>query len=121
MFDPMRVHVIISFRDCSASRFCPMYWAVPHCSAGAQHQANLTVGQSRAKSQVDRLGRDEKFEVGDEVFLSICRISVNQHLPSKLRRHWIGPYRVTKVISPVAYGLDLPQLGKSILSSMYQT
>ena len=40
-------------------------------------QANLTIAQSRAKSQVDRLRRDEKFEVGDEVVLSTCHISVN--------------------------------------------
>ena len=71
-------------------------------------QANLTVTQSRAKSQVDRSRRDEKFEVGDEVVLSTRHISVNQHLPSKLQRRWIGPYRVARVISPVAYGLDLP-------------
>ena len=71
-------------------------------------QANLTVAQSRAKSQVDRLRRDEKFEVGDEVVLSTCHISINQHLPSKLRRRWIGPYRVARVISLVAYKLDLP-------------
>ena len=71
-------------------------------------QANLTVAQSRAKSQVDRWRRNEKFEVGDEVVLSTCHISVNQSLPSKLRKHWIGPYRVTSVISPVAYRLDLP-------------
>ena len=71
-------------------------------------QANLTITQSRAKSQVDRSRHDEKFEVGDEVVLSTRHISVNQYLPSKLRRHWIGPYRVAKVISPVAYGLDLP-------------
>ena len=44
-------------------------------------QANLTVAQSRAKSQVDRSRRDETFEVGDEVVLSTCHISVNQHLP----------------------------------------
>ena len=71
-------------------------------------QANLTVAQSRAKSQADRSRRDEKFEVGDEVVLSTCNICVNQHLPSKLRRRWIGPYRVAKMISLVAYGLDLP-------------
>ena len=71
-------------------------------------QANLTIAQSRAKSQVDRSRRDETFEVGDEVVLSTRHISVNQHLPSKLQRHWIGPYRVARVISPVAYGLDLP-------------
>ena len=71
-------------------------------------QVNLTVAQSRAKSQVDRSRRNEEFEVGDEVVLSTRPISVNQHLPSKLRRRWIGPYRVARVISPVAYRLDLP-------------
>ena len=71
-------------------------------------QANLTIAQNQPKSQVDRLRHDEKFEAGDEVGLSTRHISVNQHLPSKLRRHWIGPYRVARVISPVAYGLDLP-------------
>ena len=55
-------------------------------------QANLTVAQSRAKSQVDRSRRDETFEVGNEVVLSTRNIHVNQHLPSNIRRHWIGPY-----------------------------
>ena len=49
-------------------------------------QANLTVAQSRAKSQVDRSRRDEKYELSDEVVLSTRHISVNQHLPSKLWR-----------------------------------
>ena len=71
-------------------------------------QANLTIAQSRAKSQVDCSRCDETFEVGDEVVPSTRKIRVNQHLPSKLHRHWIGPYRVARVISPVAYGLDLP-------------
>ena len=71
-------------------------------------QANLTVAQSRAKSQADHSRHDETFEVGNEVVLSTRNICVNQNLPSKLCRHWIGPYRVTRVISPVAYGLDLP-------------
>ena len=64
-------------------------------------QANLTVAQSQVKSQVDRLRRNEMIEVGDEVVLSTCNIRVNQHLTSKLQRCWIGPYRVTKVISLV--------------------
>ena len=55
-------------------------------------QANLTIAQSWAKSQVDHLRRDENFEVGDEVVLSTRHISMNQHLPSKLQRCWIGPY-----------------------------
>ena len=40
-------------------------------------QAHLTVAQSWAKSQVDHLRHDEKFEVGDEVVLSTRHISVN--------------------------------------------
>ena len=40
-------------------------------------QANLTVAQSRAKSQVDRSRRNETFEVGDEVVLSTRNICVN--------------------------------------------
>ena len=50
-------------------------------------QANLTVAQSRAKSQMDCSRHDEQFEVGDEVVLSTPHISMNQHLPSKLWRH----------------------------------
>ena len=50
-------------------------------------QANLTVAQSQAKSQVDRSRRDETFEVGDEVVFSTRNICVSQHLPSKLHRY----------------------------------
>ena len=71
-------------------------------------QANLPIAQSRAKSQVGCSRSNENFEVGNEVVVSTRHISVNQHLPSRLRRHWIGPYRVAKVISLVAYRLDLP-------------
>ena len=48
------------------------------------------------------------FEVGDEVMLSMHNISVNQDLLSKLWRRWIGPYQVTRAISLVVYGFDLP-------------
>ena len=40
--------------------------------------------------------------------LSTRNLSVNQYLPTKLYRHYIGPYSITKVISLVAYRLDLP-------------
>ena len=49
-------------------------------------QANLTVAQSQAKSEVDRLRGNETFEVDDEVVLSTRNISMNQYLPSKLWR-----------------------------------
>ena len=40
-------------------------------------QANLTVAESWAKSQVGRSRHDETFEIGDEVVLSTHNISVN--------------------------------------------
>ena len=46
--------------------------------------------------------------MGDEVVLTMRHLRVNEHLPVKLRRRWIGPFAITKVISPVAYQLDLP-------------
>ena len=73
-------------------------------------QTNLTVTQNRAKAYADKSQRLEIFQEGDKVVLSACNLSVNQHLPTKLRRHWIGPYSITKVISPMAYRLDLPNL-----------
>ena len=43
-------------------------------------QANLTVAQSWAKSQVDRSRHHETFKVGDEVVLSMRKICMNWHL-----------------------------------------
>ena len=71
-------------------------------------QANLTIAQSRARAYANRTRREETFEVGQEVVLSTRNIRMDQHLPSKLRRRWVGPFRVSRVVSPVAYGLELP-------------
>ena len=71
-------------------------------------QANLSLAQRRARSQANKSRRDEAFKVGDEVVLSTKHLHLDQHLPTKLRRRWVGPFRVSKVVSPVAYGLDLP-------------
>ena len=45
-------------------------------TAPQEAQANLTIAQSRAKSQVDRSRHDEAFEVGNEVVLSTCNLSM---------------------------------------------
>ena len=50
-------------------------------------QGNLTIAQTRGKSQVDRLRDDEMFELGDELVLFTFNISVNQNLHSKLWVH----------------------------------
>ena len=71
-------------------------------------QANLSLVQRRAHSQANKLRRDEAFKVGDEVVLSTKHFYLDQHLPTKLWWRWVGPFRVSKVVSPMAYELDLP-------------
>ena len=71
-------------------------------------QANLSLAQRRARTQANKSRRDEEFKVGEEVVLSTKNLKVDQHLPSKFKKRWIGPFRIAKVVSPVAYGLDLP-------------
>ena len=71
-------------------------------------QANLSVVANRAKAYADTSRHEEKYEVGDEVVLATRHLSVNEHLPVKLRRRWIGPFSIAKVISPMAYRLNLP-------------
>ena len=75
-------------------------------------QANLAHAQSRARFQANKSRRDVSYEVGDEVLLATRNLRIDQHLPAKLRRRWIGPFRVTKAISPVAVELDLPPAWK---------
>ena len=56
---------------------------------------NLTVAQIRMKEYVDRSQQSETFRKGTEVLVSTKNLRVNVPLPSKLRRWWIGPYKVT--------------------------
>ena len=71
-------------------------------------QANLSVAANRAKAYADVSQREETYEVGDEVVLAMRHLRINEHLPIKLRRRWIGPFSIAKVISSVAFRLNLP-------------
>ena len=71
-------------------------------------QANVSVVANWAKVYADASRREEKYELGDEVVLATRHLRVNEHLPVKLRRRWIGPFSIAKVISSVAYRLNLP-------------
>ena len=71
---------------------------------------NIHKAQERMKRAVDRSRREETFDEGDEVVLATKNLrNLDVHLPAKLRRRWVGPFAVAKVISPVAYRLALPQ------------
>ena len=65
-------------------------------------QANLSVVANQARIYADASQREEKYEVGNEVVLATRYLRINEHLPVKLRRRWIGPFSIAKVISPVA-------------------
>ena len=71
-------------------------------------QANLAHAQSRARFQANKSRREESYQVEDKVLLATHNLRIDQHLLTKLRRRWVGPFKVVKVISPVAYELDLP-------------
>ena len=71
-------------------------------------QGNLYVEANWAKTYADAPRRAKTLDVGDEVVLTTRHLCVNEHLPMKLKRRWIGPFSIAKVISPMAYRLDLP-------------
>ena len=78
-------------------------------TALADAQTNLQKAQERMKRTVDKWRRSETYKVGDEVVLTIANLcSYCLHLPPKIKARWVGPFLITREISPVVYRLDLP-------------
>ena len=73
-------------------------------------QANLSVAANWAKAHAESSRREETYEVGNEVVLATRHLHIDEHLPVKLRRRWIGPFSIANVISQMAYRLNLPPL-----------
>ena len=72
-------------------------------------QTNLQKAQERMKRAVDKRRRSEMYKVGGEVVLTTANLcSYCPHLPLKIKARWINPFRITREILPVAFGLDLP-------------
>ena len=72
---------------------------------------NLALAKKRQEETANRLRRDVEFEPGDKVLLSAANLMLESQAtqPSKkLQPRFIGPYTITKKVSPVAYQLDLP-------------
>ena len=77
-------------------------------TALADAQTNLQRAQKRMKRAVDKRRRSEMHKVGDEVILTIANLhSYCPHLPPKIKARWVGPFHITREISPVTYELDL--------------
>ena len=75
----------------------------------ADAQTNLQKAQERMKRAVDKRRWSEVYKVGEEVVLTTTILrSYCPHLPPKIKARWVGPFRITREVSPVAFGLDLP-------------
>ena len=78
-------------------------------TALAEAQTNLERAQRRMANAVNRSRRSEQYNIGDEVVLSTTNLrNYCPHLPAKLRARWVGPFTISRVVSPMAYKVDLP-------------
>ena len=60
-------------------------------------KTNLTAAQTRMKEYADRSRGSKTFHKRTKVLLSTRNSVVDLQLPSRLRKRWIGPYKVTEV------------------------
>jgi hypothetical protein len=70
----------------------------------------MLAAQARQQKYANRSRRDVTFQVGDKVWLatSHLRFSPAHNAKRKLQPRFFGPYPVKKVLSDVAYELELP-------------
>ena len=70
----------------------------------------LKTAQSRQKSYADVRRRELEFQVDDWVFLKVSPMKEVMRFgkKGKLSLRYIGPYKILKMISKVAYELELP-------------
>jgi hypothetical protein len=81
---------------------------IENMNTALQHaKISLQQAQQRQKHYADQHRRDIQFVVGDKVMLSTNNLSSLNKAP-KLLPKYIGPYSIKRVISSVAYELDLP-------------
>jgi len=62
----------------------------------------MQAAQQRQKHYADTRLRAVELAVGDEVFLSTTNINLKFKGSMKLLPKWLGPFKVTQVINPVA-------------------
>jgi hypothetical protein len=98
---PVSVLVEQNSRETVAKAF------VDRIAEGIQRaRACMEAAQQRYKQYVDSGRIDVQFNVGDEVMLSTKNLKLTG--TKKLSARYIGPFKVVKVVNPVAYELDLP-------------
>ena len=78
-------------------------------------QEAMRKAQERQSAYANQSRREVIFKVGDKVLLSSShmRLPEAENASRKLQSRYHGPYRITEVISSVAYRLDLPKQYKA--------
>ncbi|XP_071678593.1 uncharacterized protein [Lolium perenne] len=74
-------------------------------------QQNLLRAQQRMKSQADKKRVEQKFSVGDKVYLKLqpyVQTSLGNRSNQKFSYKYFGPYEVLSKVGAVAYKLQLP-------------
>jgi hypothetical protein len=71
-------------------------------------KARLMEAHARQAFQANRHRRDLTFNVGDKVRLSTANLKLPSTMSRKLTAKYIGPFKVERIINPVAYKLKLP-------------
>jgi hypothetical protein len=71
-------------------------------------QTELQAAHDTMKDLADRRRRPLQFNIGDQVRIDANFINLHSQPSKKFRHRHLGPFKVTEVISPVAYRLDLP-------------
>lgn len=73
-------------------------------------RAAMAAAQERQAKYANRSRRDHLFKVGDKVWLHAAHVrpAAASNAGRKLQPRYLGPYKVIKVISKVAYQLELP-------------
>jgi hypothetical protein len=73
-------------------------------------KTNLLDAQARQAKYANQSRREVIFELGDEVLLSTVdhRLRSFSGISQKLLPKFVGPFKIKKVVSSVAYELDLP-------------
>lgn len=71
-------------------------------------RSRLEEARARMAATANAHRRDVSFAVGDLVRLSTANLALPSTMSRKLAARFVGPFKVTGVVNPVAYKLDLP-------------